>query len=159
MSHKIHKLMFVGIMVIIAAGLFIVGNPQQARANIASLNGGMETNPGTTTCTQISFDGYSTNTNGYAAVRVWDSPTHYVIDSFRSGYPAFYAPIYVFWWTSPQGFYSGNMNLPAAVPLGKTYTLRVYRALAPMTGSWDNQTYQDKTITCVPFPYPPTPHP
>lgn len=101
-------------------------------------------------CSNFHFKAYGNPGSGYAAVRIWlnNQSNTYLVDSFTSGYPSFYTPIYSI--SGPiVGFTNeATVSFPAQ-PAGTSLTARVYRAPNALPGSWDGQSYRDKTITCT----------
>ena len=98
------------------------------------------------TCSSFTATGTVTPAAGFAAVRVWKNAVGGtpLVDSYvDNGVPSRYAPI------QAGGFYNLSVAF-AAQPAGTKLVARVYRAPAAAFGSWDNQTYQDVTVTCSP---------
>lgn len=161
MINKIRYILIACLAAALFGGLLVANQLQPAKADIASLSASLLADPiGSGTCSKISFEGRTDSSSGYAAVRVWYNvafgPT--LMDSFVSGYPSYYTPIFQiapgfgYWYEA-----SPSMTLPHAVPNGTILVLRVYRSLVAGPNSWDQQSVQDTSLTCVSTP--PTPHP
>jgi hypothetical protein len=106
-------------------------------------------------CSSIGIVGLTSETTGYAAVRLWvgsnTGPT--LIDSFDPGYPTYYMTI------RSSGASGGEFNGAVTFPLqpaGTTLYLRVYRALSPVPGSYDYGQVINTSQRCLPT-WTPTP--
>ena len=93
-------------------------------------------------CAHFQFRGMGVQAaGGYAAVQIWANGTP-IVDSYVGGHPSSYTPI------NSNGYFIETVSFPLQ-PNGTTLLARVYRALNPTPGSYDNQHYIDTTITCT----------
>jgi hypothetical protein len=139
--------------VVVIVLMILVGNPGKtiAKPDLGPTPGPTGISsvlPGFFDCSSFSIAAANSYTSGgYIAARIWQGSSSGtpVVDSYVSGYPAFYLPIIT---DSHGSGNSGQVNFTAQAN-GTVLVARLYRALQPTAGSWDGGAYVDTTTTCT----------